>query len=878
MPPTPCPHLGLAGDPASTRSDPADSHRCYAQAPPGLPDGEYQSQVCFTARHAQCPHFHPFSPPAEASFREPEGEEETEVIGWPVWRLFYLLLFAIILLAVGLIYGRDLLSPPPAPMATATDASGADPTAALLFTPPPSPIAPLTPASSATALTATPFRTPTPEPGGRVLSLLPKAGDAGWWASADTRGNHIGDSFLYAGYEGGQAFLAAFRLDLSRITRGAGVQAAFVRLIGLRDDRLHPAEGGLWTVALLEPAAIPDLARADFQTLLNAPAAASLLPLLGPADLARTQANVWELDPATLRWLEAQILAGETTLIFRITGPLGGGDTLFAWDSGAGPASAGVAPELLISQGPPPATLPPLPTQEMVIATLTPTPENVLTVAAQVQTATAVAATTGTYTPAPANIVTPTPVPANLATAAALGLPPLILPAASPANAATATFQAAYATAVALTTGTFTPIPTDALRATLITPTPQPANAATAVAQAVAATAQAQAQGTATIPANSPTPERTPTTAPASTATPEETSTPVTTPTVPAATATQPATATRPPATEVVVTAIRPESSPTPEWTPTTAPANTATPENTPKPEQKTSESWKVTYTQNQGKIFSEYYNPATKETIKTEIPAIDGLQPALWTASNGDQLVIYRDTDEKYDLAATTKETYPVTGEKLPNDYAGQWEAKVTTTTPETETFRGSAVLLPKVVAQLTRLHQGNTLAGEWALGIPVDPRGTVDRNGEIVIGQHAEWNVVFVWSGLRPTDKITNPLSIPGTEHEFGNYGSVSSNSSTINLGDVGFAPANNYEFELHLRQNANWSRQARRGSDLPLPLGFVLADGVDNQIDFPGNDDAQLGMSVFVIDQSRFWKKFGLHSFLIIDGVPVLLAQAK
>ena len=134
----------------------------------------------------------------------------------------------------------------------------------------------------------------------------------------------------------------------------------------------------------------------------------------------------------------------------------------------------------------------------MVIATLTPTPENVLTVAAQVQTATAVAATTGTYTPAPANIVTPTPVPANLATAAALGLPPLILPAASPANAATATFQAAYATAVALTTGTFTPIPTDALRATLITPTPQPANAATAVAQAVAATAQAQAQGTAT--------------------------------------------------------------------------------------------------------------------------------------------------------------------------------------------------------------------------------------------------------------------------------------------------------------------------------------------------------------------------------------------
>ena len=111
--------------------------------------------------------------------------------------------------------------------------------------------------------------------------------------------------------------------------------------------------------------------------------------------------------------------------------PVDGPDTLFAWDSGLGPESAGSPPELVLSLGPPPPTPPPLPTKPFLVATLTPVPQNVLTVVAQAHTATAVAETTGTYTPIPYQVYTPTPFPANLETvqavAVARGLPPVLL-------------------------------------------------------------------------------------------------------------------------------------------------------------------------------------------------------------------------------------------------------------------------------------------------------------------------------------------------------------------------------------------------------------------------------------------------------------------
>ena len=420
-------------------------------------------------------------------------------------RLQALVTFLLVLLlaGVGLVYGRDLLSPPGA--ATATPAQEAGVVAVS-----PVPLEPLPPtpeASSALEATPTPsptpalqrvaqrLDTPTPETGGRLLSLAAGAGDVGWWSSEQNRRANIGDSFLYAGRFEEQVFVAAARWDISRIPRGAPIREATITLTGLRGDRLRSDAGGIWTVQLLAGEKLAEWGRNDFQAVFNAAADISLFPVLEAGHLGENQPNQWTLDGDSLRWLEQQVVDESGYLVLRILGPVGGADTLFAWDSGAGPATGGNGPELLLNLGPAPATPPPTPTKELIIATLTPTPENVLTVAVQAEIATIIATAIGTYTPTPDNVVTPTPFPANLETVQAIAfaqnLPPVILHTPTPANQSTAEAHERWATAVALTTGTFTPVPADYVTPELLYPSPPAANVATAAARLWTATAEA---------------------------------------------------------------------------------------------------------------------------------------------------------------------------------------------------------------------------------------------------------------------------------------------------------------------------------------------------------------------------------------------------
>ena len=318
--------------------------------------------------------------------------------------------------------------------------------------------------------------------------LAPKAGDVGWWVSSDPRGGNLGDSFLYTGYFDNEVFASAVRLDLRQVPRGAPILDATLKLTGLRDDRLGTTgDGGEWTVQFLPPEEFKDFAGGDFQSLYNAPAAVTLFPTLSAADLAANRLNSLSLDASAREWLSRQIVDGVDSVVLRITGPVGGTPSLFAWDSGSGPMTAGVGPQLVMSLGAAPATPPPLPTGQFIVATLTPTPANILTVAANMLTAT-VLAQAGTMTPMPYELATPTPEE----------WPAVVMSTPAPGNDATATIQAAYATAIAMTTGTFTPIPTNAVTPVVIMPTPMPENVLTAAVQVLAATAQATRVGTPT--------------------------------------------------------------------------------------------------------------------------------------------------------------------------------------------------------------------------------------------------------------------------------------------------------------------------------------------------------------------------------------------
>lgn len=356
----------------------------------------------------------------------------------------------------------------------------------------PSPTATATPTSR---LSLARLVTPTPPADGQLYTLTPGNNSVGWWMSNDTQRNHVNDAFLYVGQNGGASYMAALRFDLSTVPRGAEIRHGEFRLTGVRADNFVATTAATWQIQLITEAALPNPASADFPTLLSAPAALTLSPTLTADALAVGSTNTWQFDATVNGWLQEQLLQGATAVTIRITANTNGEDTLFAWDSGRGATTVNTGPLLRLSVGPAPATPPALPTQPFLVATNTRVPDNVLTVVALNNTATAIAFTTGTFTPMPYQVLTPTPFPVNLATVQAIALdrelPPVLLHTATPASFAQATGDAQYATAVALTTGTFTPVPTNFVTPVLIMPSPPAENIATEAARSVEATATA---------------------------------------------------------------------------------------------------------------------------------------------------------------------------------------------------------------------------------------------------------------------------------------------------------------------------------------------------------------------------------------------------
>jgi len=304
--------------------------------------------------------------------------------------------------------------------------------------------------------------------GGQAYLLTPMGPEmVGWVQDQDETVNHFGDYNMYAGFFGGQPRVGAMQFDLASVPLGSPILYADLTLTGLADEWL--VEGGLWQVDLLAEWLDKDWAKRDFHWLARPDSGiVPLEPRLASIDLAIGQSNTLLLPPAALTQLEARLFKG--LLSFRITGPIGGTDNLYAWDSGFGARTSGRGPVLrIVTGGPAPAVPPPSPTPDYVIITLTPTNESVLvTLAAESMTATA-QATPIPITGTPQPTVTPTSFPPNWVT------PVLITNTPTPENAATAAWQVQVATAQALVrkatppniwTTTPTPLPP------LPTPTP----------------------------------------------------------------------------------------------------------------------------------------------------------------------------------------------------------------------------------------------------------------------------------------------------------------------------------------------------------------------------------------------------------------------
>jgi len=460
-----CPQLGLRSDRQTVFGFPSEEHRCFVGQTRRPIDLAHQQAFCLSADYTSCPWLaqEPTSPlgpegteGAEGTAVEPAAGDDRAAAGRveiPVlralaerlkeWNQGISLLeigawvafgaFAVLFLYFFLV--RPLGTPPPRPTPIVIIQPTKSPSATPSLTPTPSVLP--TPSSQ---VMSRPVTQPTVAPGQRAYSLTPLANAVGWVASGD-RLNHFGDRNLHVGVYMDQTYHGAMQFDLSTIPAGSTIEYATVKLMGLSGENL--GAGGAWQLQMLAPNAVEKWPQATYAAIHEAAVAESIGPTLTPGDLAARQVNVWEFSAAQRRELGRRLKDG--VVAFRLDGPTQGEDNLFTWDTGYGDGGLGNRPILYLVVVPPP-------TPTLLVATLTPTPENVVTLAAILATATYNARMTGTPATPPA-VVTPTP-------------PFVIINTPTPANAATAAWLDLVATAQAFVYGTPTHLPPYAITAT----------------------------------------------------------------------------------------------------------------------------------------------------------------------------------------------------------------------------------------------------------------------------------------------------------------------------------------------------------------------------------------------------------------------------
>lgn len=319
--------------------------------------------------------------------------------------------------------------------------------AAILVTDTPQPT--LTPVPTGTPIPQPPTPrelTPIPVPSipadAKEYAFVADPTQSGWIVNGEQK-PHWADRGLHAGYFKGQRYQSLLYFDLTPLPPGSQILFAEIDLTGLSRDNL--GADGEWHLNLLGPDSIPGWSDRSVPDLEQLQTVASVGSTLTSASLDTGLVNQFSFDSGQRSLIE-QAVNASPYLTFRLDGPSDSGDSLFTWDAAGLDLKSGAHPTLHLVAIP----------GKLNIITNTPTPVNVLTAAAQLQTVTAFIAKNGTLTPFPRNFATATaiiyvtaqPTPLNVETRIAL---------------------AKYATAVAQTTGTFTPTPSNWI---LVTPFP----------------------------------------------------------------------------------------------------------------------------------------------------------------------------------------------------------------------------------------------------------------------------------------------------------------------------------------------------------------------------------------------------------------------
>ena len=182
-----------------------------------------------------------------------------------------------------------------------------------------------------------PTVTPTPPPGQRVeyVTLRPAPADVGYVPQISTnkdRPNHLGYPGIYSGMwtRGTNAHYGMVQFSLASIPGGASISDARLEMIG-RDKLL--TKPGNWAVQLLAASIDDGWRDATVDMVRTTAALAKIGPTLADTDLGVGRRNTFGFTPDQVALVQNR-LNSTKKISFRVDGPGGEDQNLYAWQSG----------------------------------------------------------------------------------------------------------------------------------------------------------------------------------------------------------------------------------------------------------------------------------------------------------------------------------------------------------------------------------------------------------------------------------------------------------------------------------------------------------------------------------------------------------------